>query len=194
MAYVTVAEFKQYTGVSEAVDDALISGLIASAQAAIDNYCHRTFEADEDTTKYFDAVGPHIDGLTLYFDDDLCAITTVTNGDDNVVSSSEYTTIPRNGTRFYAIRLLSQSGKTWTFSGEWMDAISITGRWAYSVKAPDDIYQACLRLASFYYREKDSPLTDVTAIEAGTVIRTPPMPGSVKALLQPYVDVSPVTF
>ena len=55
---------------------------------------------------------------------------------------------------------------------EWRDAISITGRWAWSLTAPPDIAQACARLAAFLYKQRDAQLFDVTAIEAGTVITT----------------------
>ena len=172
MAYTTVGAVKEYLGISEATDDELIATLIASAQQAIDNYCHRTFEASADSTRYFDFSRSNIDGLTLILYDEIAAITTVTNGDGIEVASDEYTTIPRNETPYFRIRLLSNSGKVWTYTTEWMDAISVIGKWAYSTEAPDDIVQACIELVSFVFRKKDAPLADVTAIEAGTVIKT----------------------
>jgi len=117
----------------------------------------------------------------------LCAITTVTNGDGVVVAAGERTTIPRNSTPYYGIRLLSDSGVTWTYDDEWMDAISVTGRWAWSTTAPDDIAQACARLAAFLYKQRDAQLFDVTAIEAGTVLTPVGIPVDVKVTLLPYV-------
>ena len=186
MAYTTVAAVKAYLGISESGDDDLIDTLIDAAQKAIDGYCHRTFEASADSTRYFDCTFPTIGGAYLYLDDEICSVTTVTNGDGNEVTSAQYTTWPRNETPYTRIRLLSNSGKTWTYTDEYMGAISVVGKWAYSEEAPDDIAQACVRLASFKFRAKDSPLTDVTAIEAGTVISTPGMPADVKMALGPY--------
>jgi hypothetical protein len=187
MAYTTVGDVKQYLGISESTDDALIGTLIDAAQQAIDTYCRRTFEASADSTRYFDYSPQCIQGPDLWLDEDLCAITSVTNGDSVVVASTERTTVPRNETPYFKIRLLSDSGVTWTYDDEWMDAIKVIGKWAYSEEAPNDIAQACKRLASFYYRGKDAPLTDVTAIEAGVVIRTPDIPADVRAILKPYV-------
>ena len=45
------------------------------------------------------------------------------------------------------------------------------------------------QLAMFYYRRKDSPLQDVTAIEAGEVIRPLAMPDEVRGILAPYKRV-----
>jgi hypothetical protein len=183
MAYTTVSDVKLYLGITEDGDDALIKLLIDAAQKAIDGYCHRTFEATADSTRYFDYSSEFVDGAWLILNDEICSITTVTNGDNVEVTSAQYTTWPRNTTPYTRLRILSNSGKYWTYTDEWMDAISIAGRWAYSTAADDNIKQACTRLASFYYRQKDSPLTDVTAIEAGTVIRTPGIPSDVKMIL-----------
>ena len=108
MAYCTVADVTQYLGISSGEDSALIGRLIDAAQQAIDDYCHRTFEASADSTKYVDVHHDIVDGYTLFIDHvgDLCAITTVTNGDGNEVTSSQYTTQPRNETPYYALRIL----------------------------------------------------------------------------------------
>jgi hypothetical protein len=187
MAYTTALALREYKDIASSADDALLTDLIASAQKQIDNYCHRTFEASADSTRYFDYSTDNIDWLTLWLDEDLCAITTVTNGDSVVVASDEYTTIPRNETPYNRLRILSNSGKYWTYTDEWMDAISITGRWAYSETAPDDIAQACTRLAAFLYKQRDAQLFDVTAIEAGTVLTPVGIPSDVRTMLAPYI-------
>lgn len=186
MAYCTVADVKQLLGISQPDDDALITSQIDEAQGAIDAYCHRTFEAATDTTRYIDAIGRHIiDGRVLYLDDvgELAAITTITNGDGIEITSSEYITDPRNRTPYRAIRILSSSGKTWTYNTDWEGAISIEGRWAWSVAADDVIKGACTEMAAFYYRQKDQPFQDVTAVEAGVVIRPVGIPAYIKTKL-----------
>ena len=186
MSYATLKDVKDYLSISGTGDDALISELVQAATAAIDTYTHRTFDVTADTTRYFDAAGDHIIGNVLYLTRDLCQITTVTNGDSTEITSAQYTTIPRNETPYTAIRILSSVNVTWTYTTDYEDAISITGRWGYSIQPPYDIQQATIRLASFYYRQKDSQLSDVTAIEAGTVIRTPAMPADVVSIIKPY--------
>ena len=187
MAYTDVISVRQYTDIDAAADDALIGDLIDAAKAEIDKYCRRTFEASADSTRHFDYSSEYIEDDTLWLDTDLCAITTVTNGDSVVVASGERTTIPRNSTPYYGIRLLSDSGVTWTYDDEWMDAIIIVGRWAYSTTAPDDIVQACRRLTSFMYRQRDQQMMDVTAIEAGVVLAPVGIPADVRRILNPHV-------
>ena len=184
--YCSASDVKAYLGIAEATDDTLITALVARAQAAIDRYCNRTFEASANTTRYFDAVGRHVDGPTLYLDRDLCAINTVTNGDGDALEATEYVTLPRSDTPFYGLRLKGSTGKAWTFAADWENAIAISGKWAYSAAAPGDIVQAATRLAAFYYRQKDAQLQDVTAIEAGVVIQPVGIPADVQALLRPY--------
>ena len=187
MAYTTVGAVRKYLGISEASDDELIKTLIDAAQEAIDIHCRRTFEASADSTRYFDYSSEYIDGADLWLDTDLCAITTVMNGDSVEVAASEYTTVPRNDTPYYKIRLLSDSDITWTYDSEWMDAIYVVGRWSYSTEAPADVAQACTKFAAFKFRGKDAQLTDVTAIEVGVVIKPVGMPADVLKDLKGYV-------
>ena len=184
MAYTTAAAVKTYLGISGTGDDTLLGTLVARAQAAIDRYCNRTFEASAASIRYFDALGPHIDGPVLYLDRDLCAITSVTNGDGATVTA--YVTLPRNDTPYYALKLKTTAGVLWTYSTDWEKAIAINGKWSFSESAPADIVQAADRLTAFYYRQKDAPLQDVTAIEAGVVIKPLAFPDDVRALLAPY--------
>lgn len=184
MAYTSAADLRAYLGIAATGDDTLMATLAERAQAAIDRHCNRTFEAAANSTRYFDAIGRHIEGATLYLDRDLCAINSVTNGDGTAVTA--YVTLPRNDTPYYALRLKSSAGVLWTYSTDWEKAIAISGKWAYSESPPDDIMQAAVRLAAFYYRQKDAPLQDVTAIEAGVVIRPLAFPDDVRALLAPY--------
>lgn len=153
--YIDLATLKRYLGITSTNDDTLLTECIARAQALIDDYAGRTFEAPADTTRTFDAVTDVVN-MTLYFDDDLCQITSVTNGDGVVVAANEYTTQPRNETPYHALKLLASSGKSWTYEDDREDAIVIVGRWAWSVTAPTAIQQAAIRLASYLYRQKDS--------------------------------------
>ena len=172
MAYVDVATLKRYLGVSGAGDDQLLAELITMAQAIIDADIGRTFEASADTTRTFDAVRD-VDGPALRLDADLCAITSVTNGNSVVVTSGQYTTQPRNVTPWYELRLLGSSGLSWTYTTDPEDSISIVGRWAYSTTADALIAGACRRLAAYLYRQKDNAGDLDRAVIAGNTTILP---------------------
>src|SRR5690349_17558122 len=112
MAYTDYTALKLYANITNSQDDTLLTALIARAQGIIDGYTGRTFEASADTTRYFDAVRD-VDGQTLWLDKELAAITTITNGDSQVVATTQYTAEPRNASPKYAIRLLPLAGVVW---------------------------------------------------------------------------------
>ncbi len=192
MSYATVAQVKTYLGITGATDDALIADLLATATQAIDTKTLRTFAAQVNTTRTFDAC-QDVDGDTLYLDRDLCEINTITNGDGTTVLATQYATSPRNDPPFYAIRLKSSYSLSWEAdnNGNDEDAISISGKWGYSQTPPADIEQACLRLASYYYRQKDSQVFDVTATpELGQITIPQGIPADVVQLIKRYEKVA----
>ena len=191
MAYASVAQLRAYMGLDVNDDDPLLESLLTRAQFAIDNYTHRTFEAAADTTKLFDAEQDTSDHYMVLdwtpYVLDLCQITTVINGDGTSISASSYVTNPRNQTPWYGLRFKLNSGLYWTFDQDPENAISITGRWAYSVTAPADIVHATVRMATYMYRQKDANTFDVTAIPGAGVIEVPQgMPRDVGKILEPY--------
>lgn len=191
MAYVLTADLKTYLGISNTDDDTLLGTLITVAQKIIETYTQRDFEVGADSTRYF-TPGRDTDEGVLYFDEDLAqAPTTVTNGDGIVVTSAQYALLDRNRTPYRAIKLLSATGLYWTYQNNPEDAISILGRWGWSVTPPDDIVQAAKRLASWLYRGKDSQTFEGTAFSELGVIRVrQDLPTDVKALLDPYRRMS----
>lgn len=190
--YCDLQSITEYLGITETTDDSLLSSLANSAKAMIDRYCNRSFSATTNTTRYFDAMRD-VNGATLYLDADLCAINSITNGDGVVVSDSQYTTEPRNTTPYYAIRLLKSSGKAWATntSGDSEDAIAISGKWAYSLEAPDDIVQVQIRLTAYLYRQKDNAGDLDRAIVAGNnTILPAQLPSDILRMLTPYRKVT----
>jgi hypothetical protein len=190
MAYCTAGEIKTYLGITGSGDDALISTLAQIAQSVIDVYTGRTFEANADATRYFE-VGVDTVGDTLYLDDDLAAITSViTNADGTsptTLATTDYITLPRNRAPYFAIKILGSSDYVWDYSDDPENGVTVTGKWAYSTTAPDDIQHACTRLAAYFYRQKDAQVFDVTAIPDAGVITVPQgIPADVKIMLGPY--------
>jgi len=191
MAYTDNTAVKAYLGITGAGDDTLLTSLIARAQSAINHYTGRTFEHSTTGVKrYFDAV-EDIEGDVLYLDEDLCAITSIVTDADGAspvtFTTSEYITIPRNVTPYCAIKLLGSSTNSWTYSSNAETGIEVTGKWSFSASAPDDIVHAAVRLAAFFYRQKDSQVFDVQAIPQAGIITIPKgMPEDVRIILEPY--------
>lgn len=192
--WVTNTELKTYLGISGSGDDSLLTTLIAQAQAFLEQETGRKFEASANTTRTFDAVrdvAEDEDGTArlLILDQDLCSINSVTNGDGVVVSSSDYTTEPRNDTPYWAIRLKSNSTVGWTYNDAPENAISISGKWAYSATCPDDVKRAALDLAAYYYRRRGvegTALDTPTVSPSGVTMFPGGLPGSVKAVISKY--------
>lgn len=191
MAYAALTDLRAYLKLAtgDTGDDTLLTALLARAQAAIDAYCMRTFEASTNTSKYLDAVAD-VQGRTLLIPRslDLCSINTITNGDGTTVSSDDYVTEPRNAGPYWGITLKASSGLSWTYTDDPENAITISGKWAYSASAPADVVQATIRLAAYMYRQKDAGTYDVTAFpEAGVMTIPQGVPRDVLRLLAPYV-------
>ena len=179
-AYATAAELKTYLGVSASSDDALLTDLLARATRAVETYTLRTFDAAAGT-RYYDATA--VDGDTLLLDSDLHSAISVTNGRGQVIT--QYWLLPRNAPPYHALKLKSGSAYSWSFATD--GEIEVYGLWGYSADPPDDIVHATLRLAAYYYRQKDAQVFDVTALpEEGQIVIPKGLPADVKQLLGPY--------
>ena len=191
MAYCTVTQVKAYIdpdGQMGSGDDSLLSDLIDRAQKYIETATGRVFEVSAASERYFDAL-QDVDGRVLYLDYDLAAITSVTNGDGNTVSSNDYVTEPRNSTPYYALRLKTSTTTYWTYNDTPENAITVNGHWGYSQSPPADITQACIRLAAAMYRGRDvagDALDGATVSAEGIVIRPGAIPRYVSAVIRQY--------
>ena len=187
MAYCTLAQVKLNLAIPDTTtdDDDLLSAEIIRCQADIDAETYRTFEAAADSTRYFDAIAD-VDGADLILDADLCAITSVTNGDSTTVTSSQYVTTPRNGTPYRKLSIRSDAGIAWTYSTYHEGSIAIVGKWAYSETVPADIEQMCIRLVVWRYRQRENRAGDEdrTIIAGNATILPSTMPADIRHKLQ----------
>ena len=191
MAYITNAEVKYYLGITGHADDDLLDDLIDKAQVFIESYTQRLFSASADSTRYY-TVGEDTEGKTLYLDTEICSITTVTTDADGtsptvLTEGTDFYGWPRNADCYIELRLFSSSSYTWTYTTAPENGVSVVGKFAYSTTPPEDILQACTRLAGYYYRQKDSQVFDVTAIPDAGVITIPKgLPADVKEIIRTY--------
>lgn len=194
MAYITVAQFKTFLGITDSSDDGIIQICINSAQQTIDTYTARTFEAAADTTRTFTPLledwGGSLwyDGVTLGLDADLCQLTTITNGDGNQIPGNSVVLLPMNFSAKSAIRIKSNTQYVWTYTGSPDGSVSIVGRWAWSVTAPADIVGAAYELTKYFYQNRESNPTSAQQIISadGVVIAPDAIPKIIVSLLKPY--------
>jgi hypothetical protein len=195
MAYATLQQVRDYQGAGGTtmgtVDDALLSALIARAQAWIESPdgAGMVFEATADTVRLFDAERD-VCGRTLKLDYPCLSITTLVNGDGATVAASEYVTgVARNRTPFYRVTLKTTSTTVWTWTTAPENAISITGRWGYTLTAPADITHATIRLVHWLYRQKDTAGADQPLLAGdGTVVLPAVIPADVRSIVRAYRD------
>jgi hypothetical protein len=163
VSYLILPDAKAYIGNTQPTDDDLIEKFIAAAQAFIEGPqgAQRVYEASIDSTRQFDAECD-VDGRLLYLDADLCQITSITNGDGQLVSASQYVCETaggeRNKTPWRRIRLRSTATVSWLASATTgpENAISIAGRWAYSLTPPTRIVQLTREIVAYLYRRRSA--------------------------------------
>jgi hypothetical protein len=189
--YATLTQLKAYVGATDTADDVLLADCILRAQTWMERFTKRRFECPADSTRTFDGIHD-VCGRELWLDTDLCAITSITNGDATSITPAQVVSEPRNTTPYYALTLKASSGLAWTYTTDPEDAIEVTGRWAYSITPPADIEQACVRLAAWLYRQKDSSADidrPMVSADGATLLPTR-IPSDVEAILRSYVRVS----
>ena len=192
MAYATLDQLRDYSGVDDVRHDTLLTSLLTRTQALVDNYVGFSFEASVDTTRYLDSDdvsrGGNVRGRDLIFPSWCYSITSVTNGDDTTVAAASYVTLPRIAP-YYGIRLKRSKSLSWEADadGDTEDVIEVTGRWARSLTAPDEIAHATLRLALWMYRQRDNSMdVDRPILAEGVMVLPGQWPSDVLHILDSY--------
>lgn len=194
MAYVSTADMRAFLEITSTDDDAIIASLLASAQRTVDALTHRTFEAPTATTRQFTPLlttyGGNIapDGRTILFDGDLCALTSVVNGDGVTIPSSEYYLVAPNSTVWYGLAIKRQSTYQWTYTNAPELSVSITGKWSYTETCPADIATATKLIVKHLYTSRAMAADadrDVLSAD-GVIIAASKIPSTVHKILGVY--------
>jgi hypothetical protein len=192
MTWATLAQVKEEAKITNTNDDALLTRLLAAAQARLEADTDRLFDVSVNTTRYF-RINRDVIGRTLWLDRDLCAINTITNGNGVVVTSDQYVTEPRNyaadGYPIYAITLTAYSGVVW----QWMtdpdvDQIAVSGKWGYTSTPTAEAIEALIQYAIWLYRRKDATGDSERPLLAGdgTILLPSHIPDFVKVFIESY--------
>lgn len=194
MSYITAADLRQYIGAVSTSDDTQLGFAASRAQQMIDTYCNRTFEAPADTTRYYNALdlryGGDVDAFSneLRLDVDLCQLTRVTNGNGEIIPNNFLVQLPTNFIPKYSIKIMMNTSYVWTYTGTPDMAISVLGRFAYSITAPADIVAACLALGKYIYKARTSTIeTDRAVLSSdGIILPGKNIPDAITAQIEPY--------
>lgn len=172
--------------ITDGTQQALIVDAIANAEAAIDSYTRRNFVGTTGTVYYsrFDEwrVRP---GGALYLHADLIAPIEIQLGNSQNIPLGSIWLEPRDaGPPYRIVRL--RSAYVWQWNTD--QDMFISGTWGYSTAAPDDVVQATLRAAKYFYSLKDqSGYTNITGFDQAGVQQTiSGLPDDVRYLLSPY--------
>lgn len=208
MTYATLEEFKAEFSITTTANDDVLTDKLVQAQGIIEDVCHRRFECPTDETRLFDCAAPFVEGRSLFLNTDLCQITSITNGDGRVITADEYVTTPRlrsivDGVStipavpdyypFYQIDLKLYTGLYWTYLTNPEEAISITGRFAYSITPPPAIKWATIRLTDWLrnggFDNRSDDKSKRKGSKSGVVMDMSILPEDVQARLIKYVKV-----
>jgi hypothetical protein len=187
MAYITLAEYKSYIGTLtqgqpvaySSVDDAALQVFIDEAQAFIENATERRFEASTETRYFTSEAIPFNQPYTLFVGDDLLTVTTLTNGDGNAISDTNYWLYPYNQTPKYAVQLKTTT--SWTFSDN--GRVSVAGTWGYSATASNNVKGMTKRVA-WWVQQKRMALGEVAQFDGGVIQNDGSLPPNVAEWLK----------
>lgn len=173
---------------TNATDDTVIEDMVEAASRLIDSLTRRTFYARTETHYYNTPDDPYELAID---DDDLLTASTITNGDGDTISASEYKLYPLNTTPKYCIRLLPSAGVTWDTSsaGDAEAAITIAGTWGYSSTTPEDVRNACEEIVVRVYKARYGQAQaegNVTLTASGIVITPEDLTDFAKRTIDAY--------
>ena len=175
--YATLAEFKAFvtnrgatsTPITDTADDAVIDQLLEQASRFLDSETARQYYPSLET-RYFDLPS----GRQLFLDDDLLAVTSITNGDGTSITSTDYVLESRNNPPYWAIKLKESSSIVWEAdsSGNSERVIAVAGFWGYH----NDYTRRGWRVGSTLAEDLDTSevgwdMTSGTLFSAGQIIK-----------------------
>lgn len=165
-------------------DNGLLQSCLNRAEAAIDSYTRRNFLGTAGTYVVNRFGQVNVAGQALYLDTDLVSLVSVTNGDATTIPLGSVWLEPRNeGPPYRIVRLKSSYVWVWNTDSD----VTLAGTFGFGTVVPDDIVQATIRTAAYYYRQKDTGPGDVAGFpDGGEVQVAKGLPDDVRWLLSPY--------
>jgi hypothetical protein len=186
--YATLSELKARLTIapSDTVDDSMLEAVIESASRAIDRWCNRHFYQAVQT-RYFYVVS----SVLAIIDDciSVSAVATDRNLDrtwSTVITASQYElgplSSPQYGLPYCELRIKPLASESFDLG---KDMLQIAGTWGWSA-IPDPVNEACLLLASRYFKRKDAPFGVTGGGDVGQAIAIRGVDPDVSVLLSGY--------
>ena len=129
-SYVALDEFLALPEMESAEpgDDVFIERLLERCSREFDGDTGQWFYAHQQVRTY-----DVPKGRCLELDAPLLSVTTITNGDDTTIESTEYLLYPLNSPNKYEIRIKQNSSVLWKYNsgGETEGVITVNGQWGY---------------------------------------------------------------
>jgi hypothetical protein len=197
MAYPTASDAIAYCGITDTDHATMVGEMINWAIQIVETTTGRVFDAasSDAATRYFNGE-LDVDGQTLYLDMDLVSVSLDTDSKpkidtgstDVILSSSDIVYLPTNDIPKYAIKILGSSGKTWGYTYDADNEITVTGLWGYSSTVPQGIHYVVLRLVKWIYNQRvtNAELDRPLLTESGAVIMPTKLPADVQSILAQY--------
>lgn len=182
--YATLDELKHQLDVQDVFDDTILEQNIEAASRQIDGWCGRSFYAATNQTRYFTADM----SLTLFLDDDLVSVTTLKTDEDadrtyeTTWDATDYDLDPADGPPYTRITVTPQGRYGFPRHSR---GVQIVGTFGYT-EVPVAITQACLILATRYFKRTDAPFGVAGSNDQGQLQTLPGMDPDIKQLIQHY--------
>lgn len=171
--------------------------MITDMSRDIDLLCGgRTFYSRTET-QYFNK--PCTGDRQLDMIDDLLAVTTLTNGNGDVIAAADYLLMDKGKPPYYAIRLTQSTQVYWQGDddGNTEQIITIAGTWGYVNRSDTDARSArvirathdlviAMVMNEYHKRYGDSPGGVATVTDAGVVITPDDIPALKRKVLQSF--------
>jgi len=167
--YTTLADLRTYSGSTATGEDTLLLDLIRTTSRDINKIGGHKYYPRVETRTY-----DYPDGYQLDFDDDLLALTTLSNPSGTTVASTNYRLIPVNGYPKFAVRLLGSTTVQWqqNASGFNEDSVTALGVWGYHPNYDDAWLDISATLAAAITTTSATSFTCTTGkVRAGDLLK-----------------------
>ena len=191
MAYVRLPDLKAYLSITDESEDAVLQRLLNAAHAAFDHNFSYRFKPVRGVRHYRRTSLDTYDGMqALWLEAPLLSIDYILDAAGDAVPLDEVLVFPSStvGPFYY---LVWPENLGWGFSPTWgigdttglYKSVEVSGRWAYTPGPPEDVKQAVLRLAAFWYTQRASQNGFTATSELGQNQVSAAIPDDVKALI-----------
>lgn len=156
MAYPTVAQLKEFCGVSVSTDDTILGQILSGTVKDFEAKTSRVFVAAS-STKNFPVERPWVYRLRrMNLQQDFVSVSALVNGDGTAISSDDYELYSASGEAPYLEIHLAPDVPAFFGGSRGNGRIAVTASWGFSASCPSDVFLAILEWGKFRYQQRSS--------------------------------------